>query len=351
LLRSLFQAKPGNTLIVADLNAIENRVLGWMSGCDAILDVFRHSKEDGGDPYLSFGTKLYNKTYAEMWAAYKAGNEDDRQNSKPAVLGAGYGLGGGEMFINEYGDEVRGGLWGYALNVCGTDMPKELAHKAVKVFRDSYPEVVQMWTDLEEAFKQVLQRGGVIKVGEVTWDRDQKEWMQHPTRGKQCVLTFSRIKMTDGGYTMRMELPSGRALHYLNATIENETRKSKKTGKPYTAQTIYYDGVEHSATQGADGKNVKKNHKWGRVKTYSGKLVENAVQACSRDILLHGMLAADEMGFHLAGMFHDELLCEEPDVWDGLRLSDLIDCMTAVPIECPGLILGAEGFTGRVYHK
>jgi len=70
ILRSLFQAKPGNTLIVADKNAIENRMLGWAAGCDAILDVFRHSKEDGGDPYLAFGTKLYNKTYAEMWATY-----------------------------------------------------------------------------------------------------------------------------------------------------------------------------------------------------------------------------------------------------------------------------------------
>ena len=361
LLRSLFQAKPGKKFIVADLNAIENRVLGWMAGCDAILDVFRHSKEEGGDPYLAFGTKMYKKTYAEMWADYKAGKEDERQNSKPAVLGAGYGLGGGEMFINEYGDEVRGGLWGYAKNVCGVDMPKELAHESVKIFRDSYPEVVQMWTDLEEAFKQVLKRGGVIKVGEVTWGwpasdgtydpSPKREWIEHPTKGKQCVITFRRKKMEDGGYLMRMELPSGRALHYINATIEEENRISKKTGKPYTSHTIYYDGIEHSATQGADGKNVKKRHKWGRVKTYGGKLCENADQAISRDILLHGMLTADEMGFHLWGLFHDELAGEEGDVWDGLTVHDLIWCMTDVPDWAPGLLLGAEGWEDRVYHK
>ena len=54
-------------------------------------------------------------------------SEEERQNSKPPALGAGYGLGGGELYTNEYGDEVRGGLWGYALQVCGVDMPKELA--------------------------------------------------------------------------------------------------------------------------------------------------------------------------------------------------------------------------------
>ena len=334
LLRSLFQAKPGKKFVVADLNAIENRVLGWMSGCNAILDVFNHSKEDGGDPYLAFGTKLYNKTYAEMWAEYKAGNEDERQNSKPAVLGAGYGLGGGEMYTNEYGDEVRGGLWGYALNACGTDMPKELAHKAVKIFQNSYPEVVQLWTDLEEAFKQVFKRGGIVQVGKVTWNRQTKEWVEHPTKGKQCVITFRRIKMGDG-YAIRMELPSGRALHYLNVSIEEETHISKKNQKPYITYTIYYDGVEHSATQGADGKNVKKHHKWGRVKTWGGKLVENGDQAISRDIFLHGLLLGDEMDFDFWGVFHDEGAAEVDDSPFGLRLEDLIWCFCQVPTGLP----------------
>jgi len=350
LLRSMFQASPGKKLIVADLNAIENRVLGWAAGCWSILEVFTKPKEDGGDPYLSFGCRLYNKTYAEMWAKYISGDDTDRQNSKPAVLGAGYALGGGEMHKNEYGDMVRGGLWGYAKNVCGVDMPKELAHKAVSIFRESYPEVVKFWADLEEAFKQVLTHGGVINVGEVTWDRQQREWVKHKTC-LGCVISFSRIAMADGGYMIRMTLPSSRALHYLNATIESEQKTSKKTGRPYTQYTIFYDGIEHSSTTGADGQQAKKRHKWGRVKTYGGKLCENAVQAIARDLLLNGMLEADAMGFHLWGLFHDELAAEEDDDIFGLSLSDLIECMTIVPVWAPGLLLAAEGFEGRVYRK
>jgi DNA polymerase bacteriophage-type len=379
LLRSLFQAKQGKKIVVADLNAIENRVLGWVAGCKDILDVFRTCNNCGHlcetvsvpffcpqcgcqkarCPYISFGTRMYKKPYAEMWAAYAAGNEEDRQNSKPAVLGAGYGLGGGEMFKNENGDMVRGGLWGYAKSVCGVDMPKELAHESVQIFRDSYPEVVQLWTDLEEAFKQVLARGGKICVGEVTWDSKQKQWVKHPTmrpessfaNGNHCVLEFQRNKIDGGGYLMRIVLPSGRALHYLNATIDKEERTSKRTGNKYTVDILRYDGIEHSANADASGQSIKKKHKWGRTKTYGGKICENVVQAISRDILLNGMILANEMGFCIFGLFHDELANEVDDVFDGLTVRDLVWCMAQVPSWAPGLILGAEGFEGPYYKK
>jgi len=351
MLRSLFHAKSGKKLIVADKNAIENRMLGWASGCSAILEVFKHSKEDGGDPYIAFACHLFSMTYAALWAEYAAGNEEHRQQAKAPVLAGGYGLGGGEMHRNSDGDMVRGGMWGYALNVCGVDMPKEMAHRAVKTLRAAWPEVVQFWTDLEEAFKQVLTKGGIVKVGQVTWDKKQRAWVEHPTKGKRCVITFTRKKMVGGGYMISMTLPSGRALRYLNATIEEEQRIGKRDGEPYTVHTIYYDGIEHSATQDADGKTLKQKHKWGRVKTYGGKLCENAIQAMSRDDFLESMFLADDMGFNIWGLFHDELATEEGDVWDGLCLQDLIDCMTVTPKWAPGLPLGADGWEGQVYRK
>jgi hypothetical protein len=230
-------------------------------------------------------------------------------------------------------------------------MPKELADKAVKIYRESYPEVIQLWTDLEEAFKQVLRRGGAISVGRVTWDKEIHEWVEHPTKGKGCVITFRRMAMEGGGFTIRMELPSGRALHYMNATCDQETMFSKKTGKPYHVDTLHYDGKEHSVTQDAKGKTVKKKHKWGRVKTYGGKLCENGDQAISRDIFLNGAFEADDLGFHIWGLFHDELACEEDDDMFGLTVHDLIDCQSVVPSWAPGLLLGAEGYEDKIYHK
>ena len=102
--------------------------------------------------------------------------------------------------------EKRGGLWGYALSVCGVDMPKDLAHKAVKILRDAWPEVVVFWNDLEEAFKQVFIRGGCIKVGEVTWSKEQREWVEHPTKGQGCVLTFRRGIVGELAHLFRVQL-------------------------------------------------------------------------------------------------------------------------------------------------
>ena len=67
---------------------------------------------------------------------------------------------------------------------------------------------------------------------------------------------------------------------------------------------------------------------------------------------MHGMLLADEMGFHIFGLFHDELACEEDrDALDALTVKDLIYCMSEVPDWAPGLLLGADGFESAHYKK
>ena len=63
------------------------------------------------------------------------------------------------------------------------------------------------------------------------------------------------------------------------------------------------------------------------------------------------MFLAAEMGFDIWGLFHDELAAEIVDDPFGLRLEDLIWCMVQVPDWAPGLPLGAEGYTSKVYKK
>src|SRR6266702_251037 len=98
VVRSAIQAPVGNELHVCDLNAIENRVLGWLARCDGILRVFR----EGKCPYLSFASRMYNIPYDLLHVIengkHVAKDKDakaKRQVGKPAVLGAGYGLGPG----------------------------------------------------------------------------------------------------------------------------------------------------------------------------------------------------------------------------------------------------------------
>jgi hypothetical protein len=75
-IRPMFRAPEGKKLVVSDLNAIENRVLGWIARCPGILRVF----EQQLDPYKDFATELYG-------VPYDAVTKEQRNNSKPAVLG------------------------------------------------------------------------------------------------------------------------------------------------------------------------------------------------------------------------------------------------------------------------
>ena len=65
-----------------------------------------------------------------------------------------------------------------------------------------------------------------------------------------------------------------------------------------------------------------------------------------------GKLHADDMGFDLWGLFHDEIAAEVAIMdFGGLRLSDLVWCMSEIPVWAPGLLLGADGYESPVYKK
>ena len=50
--------------------------------------------------------------------------------------------------------------------------------------------------------------------------------------------------------------------------------------------------------------------KWGKVRTYGGKLTENVVQAIARDILGLIILRADAAGLNIVFHIHDEIVVE-----------------------------------------
>jgi DNA polymerase len=322
-IRSVFQATPDKKLVVCDLGAIENRVLGWLAGCDAILDVFRQ----GLDPYVAFAVKMFGQPYEILIC-----DKDKRQIAKAPVLGCGYALGHGTEIINgervaiirlnKYGNEVKTGLIAYAENM-GIKLTPDQSYLAVTTFRRDYPEVVQLWSDVEDAVIQVLKHGGKVPVSKVE---------------------FSRKRRKDGTFVLRMHLPSGRCLHYLNARIQEEEATSKK-GEKYKREVIYYDGIGHGV--GATTEKIE----WAPVKAYGGKFVENMDQAISRDLLVYGMTQANEIGMSIVGHVHDEILCEENIGEFEFGLEDLKSCMVANPSWAQDLPLAAEGYCGKVYKK
>lgn len=301
--RPVVQAPEGYSLLDADLNAIENRVLGWLADDEKIMDVFR----EGRDPYIDFAKYMFKQPYEKLWAEYKAGNKDKRTLAKPGVLGCGYMLGAGEEKENKKTGEMEAtGLLGYARNM-RVDMTPEQSAKAVKVFRETFRDVVNFWYALDKAARRCIKTRRPQRVGLLRFDIS--------------------------GPFMRIRLPSGRHLHYKSPRIE-----SRRTPWGDMRPTITYEGV------------TDKGH-WGRIPTHPGKITENIVQAVARDVLGHGIVLAKRKRLDVRLHVHDQIvaLIETELAEQGLKV--LNACMSKVPKWAPGLLLASEGNISRVFMK
>ena len=81
--------------------------------------------------------------------------------------------------------------------------------------------------------------------------------------------------------------------------------------------------------------------KWERIDTYGPKLVENVVQAISRDLLCHAMQQLEAARCRIVMHIHDEVVIEAPKAMD---VDEVGRIMSIVPSWAEGLILDAVGY-------
>src|SRR5579862_6147071 len=110
----------------------------------------------------------------------------------------------------------------------GIELDPEYAEKAIEVYRSSYREVCDFWYDLHRAFVSVVENNVVVELGPLRLDKH--------------------------GRVLRIRLPSGRALHYINPEVQWVEKVSKR-GRKYKAAEIYVDGID------------QKTHQWTRITT------------------------------------------------------------------------------------
>ncbi len=92
------------------------------------------------------------------------------------------------------------------------------------------------------------------------------------------------------------------------------------------------------------------NHQWQRQVTYGGMLVENIVQAISRDLMADAMLRAEAGGVYAVVLsVHDELI-SEADI-DAGDVHEFEQLMSKCPPWATGCPITAEGWRGLRYHK
>ncbi len=335
-LRTVFVAPPGMRFNVCDLNAIETRVGAWVAQCQPLLQVFL----EGRDPYVDFATKMYGLPYAKIAAdlkskdpATKAAAKLMRQIAKPGVLGAVYRLGPGGWGFDKNGDKIKTGLWGYA-EAMGVDMTLEQAREVVKIFREAYKEIVKVWFDLENAVKDVL-------LGERTI-----RYIGPDNAIKIDKITFGG---TDQKRTLlRIWLPSGRALHYLDAEMRMTTMPW--TRKVQAEDGSFYEQADQRLSFTYYGKD-QSTDQWTMIVSHGGKIFENIVQAIARDVLADKLLDFEAAGLTVVGHVHDEGICLTPDDPFAPGVLEMEKIMDTPVSWAPTLPLGSDGFEDYFYHK
>lgn len=191
-----------------------------------------------------------------------------------------------------------GGSVGAMKAMGGAEMSDKELKQIVTDWRQASPHIVQLWWDVESAAIRAVS-------------------------GKTKTETHGIHFSYEAGFLF-IELPSGRRLAYVKPCIE-ENR--------FGGESITYGGV------GA-------NKKWQRLETYSGKLVENIVQAIARDLLFHAMKTLSHC--FIVAHIHDEIIIEcSADV----SLDVICEQMARVPDWAEGLMLRADGYECDFYKK
>lgn len=209
-----------------------------------------------------------------------------RQKGKISELALGYGGSVGAMT---------------AMGALKMGLSEEELPSLVTSWRNANPHITQFWWAVDEAAVKAV--------------RDKK-----PSRVGRVAFEYS-------SGILFVTLPSGRKLSYV---------KPKMGVNKFGREGITYEGIRESK-------------KWMRLETYGPKLVENIVQAASRDILAEAMLRLEKEGFDIVCHVHDEVVLEVPE---GVSSVEEINQIMAVnPDWTDGLPLSAAGFESPFYKK
>lgn len=359
--RGCIVAPPGRKLVVADLANIEGRGLAFLAGETWKLQAF--ADFDNGT-----GADMYKLAYARSFNC----SPDDvskaqRQIGKVQELGLGY-EGGVAAFItfaavyNMDLDKMADAVWETASrealeaaqgmlkwtkkkgrSTFGLSDRTYIACEVLKAaWREAHPNTKALWAAAKEGVTLAIDNPGQsFKIG------------QH------------LIARRDGAW-LRIRLPSGRYLCYLQPKVEHGGECKTCLGKgvvlaggftnnPQPARNVVCPECQGEGRTSGSGQISymgvdQYTRQWKRVKTYGGKIVENCTQAFARDIMAYNMPHIEDSSYDIVLSVHDELLTEAPDD-PKFNADDLSARLARRPPWALGIPLAAAGFECYRYRK
>lgn len=268
----------------ADYAAIEARIVCWLAGQEDALEEYRQ----GVDRYKVMASMIYNVPVEEV------NKHPQRFVGKQAILLCGF-QGGAPKF------RATCEKFGYK------DMPLGLENTAVEAYRQKHGKIKSYWYDVEKAAQRAIaSKGQVFKIRNVSF-------LHEDVNGLPFLL---------------LKLPSGRKLAYPRPRLIPSPKFEGKLAIQFFGHII--------------------GQQWGNVDTYGGKLVENITQAVAADIMCQGAHNAENDGFEIMALIHDQALSYTKANKSAERF---VECLTDMPAWAEGLPIEAEGAIVPFYKK
>ncbi len=286
-LRSMIKAEKGKKLVAADYAQIEARVLFWFADEKKALKIFA----EGGDIYCDMATDIYKRPITKK-------DEFERFIGKNVILGLGFQMAGPKFKSSLY-------------EKSDVKIELDFAKDVVSFYRKKYKKVKDLWGESNTAaMNAVLNKGHVY----------------------HCAN--KRIAYKHIGDFLYCKLPSGRRIAYHLPEI-------KEVQAPWNKNQL----INQLTFMGWDSF----KHKWLRLQTYGGSLVENYVQATARDIMAYGMLQSEKEGYECIFTVHDECVTMVDEDFGSYQEFEKI--LARIPKWAEGIPVVAEGWEGLRYRK
>lgn len=256
-LRGFIQAPPGKKFVIVDYAQIELRVLAWLAGAEKTLQRLR----EGIDPYKAFAAeKMYDCDVSEI-------DDYKRQIAKSALLGAQY-----QIWIDAFIE--------YCAKVANIKISKEEATNAVLAYRSDNPEIVEFWSDINEAIISAVEQQG-------------------ESRLNNLIIRYEKI---NGYEWLRIYLPSGRPISYFEPKVSWRTSQHEAKDK------------EGNVIIGEDGNPVmyERTRKVFSFLTEDGGRIHREYTYGGKECIAHDTVVVTDNGFKY---IQDVLLADR--LWDG----------------------------------
>lgn len=276
-------------ILDADYAAIEARIVNWLAGQDDIVQRFYaydRAKTKEEKHQLDPYRIMASQIYGIPVA--QVNKMPQRFVGKGAELGAGYGLGPPKFRTN-------------CKKVGNYDLPQGLEFKAINTWRSTHKKVVAYWYMLENAAKSAI-----VRKGEVFHARK---------------VSF-KCKDIEGIPFLLMKLPSGRNISYPKPRISEDR--------------ITFFG------------NIPTTQRWGDISMWGGVLANNATQGVAADIMINGAQNAENAGYEIMSLIHDQALAYYRE---GQTVEEFVRLLTKLPSWADGLPVEAEGSLVPFYKK